>query len=85
MKEELLERVGEAMSKGSLKEVSGVATENASWETHIQGPEKLGRSSGPWAAGQVAGLITGVLPVRDLVEQMVREANAILSDAYRMP
>ncbi|MBU2549002.1 MAG: nitronate monooxygenase, partial [Proteobacteria bacterium] len=75
MKDELRERVSEAMKAEAPEE-----SENpGDWDTHLKKqPETMA-----WAAGQVAGLIREIAPVREVIEGMVRQAGHIFESQSR--
>jgi len=66
MRNDMFQRVSEAKKDTTAEEL-------ADWHEHLKSKKTPTR----WAAGQVAGLISEVTPVRDIIEGMVRDAENI--------
>lgn len=69
MKDDLRRRVSEAMKEASPEN----SEELGDWDAHLKSePNNM-----PWAAGQIAGLVTEVASVREVIDGMVRDAGKI--------
>jgi len=79
MKDDLRRRVSEFMAKAASHDPAEPSGESGDWKAHLNAPPK----SMPWAAGQVAGLIRDIRPVKDIIEDMVKKAGAVFQSHAR--
>lgn len=81
VKDELKQRVAEALEKGAAANDLSGGDQDVDWEDHL----KMRKVPGVLSAGQVAGLVREIVPCRRIIEQMVKGAKDIFSGKTGLP